>query len=296
MTLAFFAKPSRLALAAIAILFLYGAAGQGAPLGPSVYAAHVLTVVNLLSQLILWPSLAMAVLLVLKPGITSRLLLSCWGFSVLGCMLAMVYYPLLFLPSTVLAVYFFSFLLMFVIIGALVLRLYPKTSGRARRQANWAVGALSVCALLITGAYIISQYMSDELMLTYFAASELSSVVTGLAIIAAILFDDAIPINKAAVVSVSYALVAVLFALTFEFILEPLVGAASTALGAESDVGQTILIVVVALTAPKLKNLITPFVEARILDQEESLDPGFDATEQQSPLRITNLVDRTCDA
>ena len=270
MTLAFFAKPSRLALAAIAILFLYGASGQGAPLGPGVFAAHVLTVVNLLSQLVLWPSMGMAVLLVLKPGIAPRPLHSCWGFAVYGCMLAMVYYPLVFSPSSVLAVYLSSILLMFAILGGIVMRLYPRTSGRARRQANWAVGAMSVCALLLTGAYFVGQYNSDELMRTYFLASELSSVVIGLAIIAAILFDDAIPINKAAVVSVSYALVAVLFALTFEFILEPLVGAASAAMGMESNIGQTFLIVLVTLTAPKLKNLITPFVEARILDQDDS--------------------------
>ncbi len=278
-TLAFFAQPSRLALAATAILFLSGAAGQGAPLGPSVYTAHVLTVVNLLSQLVLWPSLCMALLLMLKPGVSSRQLRCCWGFAVYGCMLAMVYYPLLFAPSSVLAVYLVSFLLMFAILSAIVLRLYPKTSGRARRQANWAVGAFSVSALLITGAYFIGQYSSDELMRIYFGASELSFVVTGLAIIAAVLFDDIVPINKAAVVSVSYALVAVFFALTFEFILEPVVGTASTAIGVESNVGQTILIVLVTLTAPKLKNLITPFVEARILDQEEGLESGLGTSE-----------------
>lgn len=86
--IALYAKPSRIALAAAATLFLFGATGEGAHIGPTAAATHVLTITNILSQVILWPSLTITILLILKSNASRAQLYSCWVAAVLGCALA----------------------------------------------------------------------------------------------------------------------------------------------------------------------------------------------------------------
>lgn len=262
-----YSKPSRIALALVATLFLIGSTGEGAAVGPDGVTAHVLVVVNLVSQFFLWPALNIGILLILRPDLDNRYLSLCFGFTTLSLLLACVYYGKPFSPSVVLQIFYASFLVMLAIEAVLVVRLYPATTGRSRRQANWVVGGLSLTVIVLVLSYLISQFAGDEKMVAYLLGSELSAVIVGLTLMGLILFDDFIPINKAAVVSASYAILALLFALVFEFVLEPLVVLTSEASGVDSDIGQTILIVAVVLAAPKLKGLITPYVESRILEQ-----------------------------
>ena len=125
--IALFSKPSRLALAMIAMFFLVGSSGEGAPIGPSSTTAYVLVAVNVTSQLILWPAVAMTLLLLLKPEVDRGPLLACWAFAIFGCLLAMIYYELPFQPNAVRNIYLAGFLLMLTIFGGMALRLYPKT-------------------------------------------------------------------------------------------------------------------------------------------------------------------------
>lgn len=148
----------------------------------------------------------------------------------------------------------------------MAVRLYPNTRSRSRRQANWGVGIISIVVLLMVSAYVVSSYTQDASMFLFLLISEVASLIFGMGLVAAILKDDLIPINRTAAASATYAVLVVFFALIFEFILEPIVAAGSESLGADPNVGQTILIVGIALAAPRVKSFVAPVIE-RLLQE-----------------------------
>lgn len=258
LVLVFCAPRTRLVSAVIAMLFLSGSIGQGAPVGWSQDAATLLVVIGVSSQLLLWPITMTAVILALDRNAPAWVLGLCTPCSILGVLLFMIYYGDPLPQSLVRSLYFVGIFAFSAIQFLIALRLYPKTRGLVRLQANWLILAASIGVVPIVLAYLVSVFSADAAMVGYFFAGELFWVLLTLAILGATLFHDLIPVNRAAVASVSYAVIAITFALLFEFVLEPLVAWVSGEMGVDADIGQTLIIVAATLAAPRIKAKFEP--------------------------------------
>lgn len=152
---------------------------------------------------------------------------------------------------------------------------YRTAPVRTKQQLNWIASGLFLAVVVVVVSHVVSSIVEEPLYILL--AAEWSTLLLPAALVLAILKADMAGVDRTAVLTATFAFIAVTLAVAFEYVLEPLAGLVSQQLGLEEAHGQTALIILAALGAPNLKKRIQPVVERYLAvteaDREELQSP-----------------------
>jgi hypothetical protein len=246
--------------------------GEGAPIGPTATATLWLAIANWISQAMLWPLLINFAQLIQNPQVSPVRLVPAWTFASAGLALMFVYTGGPLAPSQHFAIYLALPMLATAVSAGLLIRNFWRSTGKLRRQYNWIATSIFVNGIAVSALFVISVVLVDYQI--YLLGVEFTSLIVVAGITMAVLRADFAGLDRAATLSATLAVIAVGFALVFEFALEPLAGLTTRTFGLSESIGQTLLIVVAALAAPSLKRRIQPWMERVLSEGGEPSHPG----------------------
>ncbi len=264
----------RLAQTAALLFLLMSAWGQGAPIGATGEATALFTLVWCIGQSLCFPVITILGQRIVY-GELSRLQLSWpWSLSVIGPVLYMNYTGQGLPHELPWLLYSFLVMIPTPIVGWMIHRHYHLAPPIRRKQIQWMFAAALLTLIFTVLAVIFDTLSGDTNHQAFLFVAIIGFVVLPVAFVLAIFKVDIIPIDRAVVTTATYAIIAVGLALTLEFLIEPLAGAASTHLGMSESAGQTALIVGIALGAPVLKKRLEPIVSRSLSSYESGAEKG----------------------
>lgn len=255
---AVFGKPNYGTRRPAMILLLVGILGIGVPHGPSAETVMLNIIVYSVAYGLFFPIFINWLQRLAKPsGERSRLLLP-WVLSV-HCIFVFSFNWGAPIPPPF-ALYAYNIMLLFGVTCwfGTVFRIHSRLSKATHQQLNWVLAGTTLTVIGLFSAVAASWILSNNNLLY---AGNLAIVFLAVGFTMAILKSDFGDIDRAVSVSLTYAILVVLFALSLEFFVEPLAGFTATYIDLPEEAGQTILIVIIALGAPGLKRLIQPTIK-----------------------------------
>lgn len=255
---AFFGKPNYGTRRPAMILLLLGILGIGVPHGPTAETIMLNTVVYSVAYGLFFPIFINWLQRLAKPsGARSRLLLP-WALAI-HCIFVFSFNWGAPIPPPF-ALYAYNITLGFGIVCwfGTVFRIHSRLAEATRQQLNWVIAGTTLTVIGLFTAVAASWILSNHNLIY---AGNLANVFLAVGFTMAILKSDFGDIDRAVSVSLTYAILVVLFALSLEFFVEPLAGLTASYIDLPEETGQTILVVIVALGAPGLKRLIQPTIK-----------------------------------
>lgn len=237
-------------------------AAIGAPIGPTPEATALLVASWVLSACLFPPLfINMCQLIAGLPG--WREVLWPWVFTVNGC-----FGWMMFLGGPVPPPYGFVvhnlviFGAGFWVLAIISNGLRHTTNRRVRLQLSWILLGPSI-TMISVGIAGLGIWLTDtQTGREWFGlALDWSTLAIPITIVIAVLKADLAQIDRAAVLTATWAIVVSTLALIFEFVLQPSAGFVAASMGLAESSGQTILVVAGALSAPYLRQRIQPFVD-----------------------------------
>jgi hypothetical protein len=271
-----FAPASRQSFLTSIMFLSWTALGQGAPFGSIEQGHFWLVLVNCIFQFVLYPVAINVWLVTAFPSISNRRLGFAWLFGIIGLVLFTVYSGDGLTPPAQIYVYFALIGLWQATLIGIVIWSYPKVQGRRRKQLSWIGTSVFVSLGFAAVTMIAATYLDD--VLVSFITAEFTTLIVAIGILIAILNADFADVDKAIVLSATYAMLAIAAALIFEFLIEPMAGLLALHFGLSESAGQISMMVLVVIVSPFFKRKLQPFT-AKYL-QSKTVPHGSDSETQ----------------
>ena len=159
----------------------------------------------------------------------------------------------------------------FVLVFCVVLWIYPRARVEAQQSLGWILFAGSANTIGAVGCVIAFSLTNDRFYIDL--GTRGVQIIFPLIMLLGLMRIDLLKIDRVVGVTVTYAILAVALALAIEFVAEPLAGVAAATFGLSERLGQTILIVVLALAGPRARQFIEPYVQRYLFGETRSAPP-----------------------
>ncbi len=255
---AFFGKPNHGTRRPAMILLILAIVGIDPVNGPTGDTVMLSFIIYSVACGLYWPISINWLQHLAKPDVEYRRLLLPWLFSVFGIVVFSLHWgapiPPPFADHAFTILYWAGMVCWF----GTVFLIHSRLETATRQQLNWV---LAGAAFSVTGGFaaFAAGWILTNDDLKFLGLFTKGFFATGFAM--AILKSDFGHIDRVVSVSLTYAILVALFALSLEFFVEPLAVFSATYIGLPEETGKTILIVIVALGTPGLKKMIQPGIK-----------------------------------